>query len=186
MRRITKTIGIDIYTFDELPEAVKELFRLVAEVRDNAQAPYSNYHVGCAVVAKNGKIFKGANVERCSYTQTTHAEQNAVDSVIATLGPIGIAAVAVAGAPASKKISFDSPPLLPPVEKRIKNVGDVCPACGHCLQIIAENCFKETGEYDPNVTLWDYHNGEFFCTTIGEALPMSFLPQHLGVNYAKR
>lgn len=185
MKRITKLIGIDIYTFDELPEAVKELFKLAAAARNNAQAPYSNYHVGCAIVTKDGKVFSGVNVERCSWTQTTHAEQNATDNMVASAGPVSLSAVVVVGDPANKNISFDTPPPLPLIEKRIRNVGDVCPSCGHCLQIIVENCFEATGEYDPDVTLWGYHNGEFYCTTIGEALPMPFIPQYLGVNYAK-
>ena len=186
MKRITKTIGITIYTFQELPEAVKELFKLAAAVRNNAQAPYSNYHVGCAIVTRNGKIFSGVNVERCSWTQTSHAEQNAIDSMATSTGPVGLSAVVVIGDPANKNVSFDTPPLPPKEGTGITQVQDVCPSCGHCLQIIVENCFKATGEYDPDVTLWGYHSGEFYRTTIGEALPMPFVPQHLGVNYAKR
>ncbi len=186
MKRITKTIGITTYSFDELSGIVKKLFIEAAKTRNNAQAPYSNYHVGCAILTINGKILTGVNVERCSWTQTTHAEQNSIDSAVASEGPIRIMSIAVIGAPASEKISFDPPPPLPPEDKRIKNVQDVCPSCGHCLQIIVENCFKSTGEYDPDVKLWGYHNGEFYCTTIGEALPMPFLPQYLGTNYADK
>ena len=185
MRVVTKQIGVTILLFNELPDVIKKLFQLAAEARNNAQAPYSNYHVGCAVITKDGKIFKEVNVERNSWTQTTHAEQNGIDTGVAELGPISISAMVVVGAPASNKISFDSPPPQPPAEKEIKDVGDVCPSCGHCLQIIIENCFKATGEYDPDVVLWGYHNGEFYCTTIGEALPMPFLPQYLGTNYTK-
>ena len=186
MKRITKSIGIDIFTFNELPEAVKELFKLAVATRNNAQAPYSDYHVGCAIVTEDGRVFSGVNVERCSWTQTSHAKQNAIDSMITNAGPVALSAVVVVGGPANKDISFGTPPLPPEEEDRITRIQDVCPSCGHCLQIIVENCFKTTGEYNPNVTLWGYHNGEFYCTTIGEALPMPFVPQHLGVNYTKK
>jgi len=91
-----------------------------------------------------------------------------------------ILAVCVVGAPEDQDI-----PLKVSEGKKIERVGEVCPSCGHCLQIILENCFDKQGKYDPNVILLGAHGGEFYETTIGDALPMPFLPQYLGTNYAK-
>jgi cytidine deaminase len=55
---------------------------LCVSVRQNAYAPYSGFKVGAAAVSKNGKIFAGCNVESADYSLTTHAEMNAIDTMV--------------------------------------------------------------------------------------------------------
>ena len=181
---VQKTISVKVYNWKELTDLQKHLFQVAADFRRRAQAPHSHYKVGAAVLME-GEVFGGVNVEACSWTQTTHAEQTGIVSGIAKLGPSRISNVTVIGAPQDHEI------ILPPtlsfdVEKQNYKVSDFCPSCEHCLQIIIENCFKTTGEYDPNVELWGDYRGEvFYQTTIGDALPMPFPPQHLGINLAE-
>lgn len=52
-------------------------------VRDNAYAPYSNFHVGAAVRATSGKIYVGCNVENAAYPEGTCAEAGAIAAMIA-------------------------------------------------------------------------------------------------------
>lgn len=47
-----------------------------------AYAPYSNYKVASMVVMKDGKTFKGVNVENASFGATICAERNAITSAI--------------------------------------------------------------------------------------------------------
>ncbi len=47
-----------------------------------AYAPYSNYKVASIVVMKDGKTFKGVNVENASYGATICAERNAITSAV--------------------------------------------------------------------------------------------------------
>ena len=54
------------------------LLELAAQARELAYAPYSDYWVGAAVVAKSGKIYTGSNVENASYGLTVCAERNAI------------------------------------------------------------------------------------------------------------
>ncbi|MEK7151795.1 MAG: hypothetical protein AAB784_03765 [Patescibacteria group bacterium] len=182
MRRIEKTIQIDVLNYDELTSTENTLLKRACQVRLKAQAPYSHYWVGCSLATDKGYYFDGCNVERVSWTQTDHGEQNAISSAIAHLGPMSIKSLAVVGSPENQKV------LWPPkkIKSTIKKVSDICPSCGHCLQIIVENCFNKFGDYDPSVTLLGYNGstGEIYRTTIGDALPMPFLPKHLGVNYA--
>lgn len=70
------------------------LIKAACEVRDKAYAPYSNYHVGAAILAEDGRIFTGVNVENASYGLTICAERAAIFSAI-TAGAKRLLAVAV-------------------------------------------------------------------------------------------
>ena len=63
------------------PESIENLVEQAIAMRDKAYAPYSNYHVGCAIVA-GGEIFLGANVENASHGLTMCAERTAVAQAI--------------------------------------------------------------------------------------------------------
>src|SRR5256885_9899856 len=79
------------------PDVRKKLEAAAAKVMKNAHAPYSNFHVGSAVLLTTGKIFTGCNVENASYGMTNCAERTAIFTAVAQLGPkIEIQAVAVA------------------------------------------------------------------------------------------
>jgi len=78
------------------PDVRKKLDLAAEKVMKNAHAPYSNFHVGSAILLTNGKIFTGCNVENASYGMTNCAERTAIFSAVAELGPkIEIQAVAV-------------------------------------------------------------------------------------------
>ena len=48
------------------------------EAMKSAYAPYSNYHVGACVLCKDGRTFRGVNIENASYGATNCAERSAV------------------------------------------------------------------------------------------------------------
>jgi cytidine deaminase len=98
------------------PATRKKLEQAAALVMKNAHAPYSNFHVGAAILLTSGKIFSGCNVENASYGMTNCAERTAIFSAVAALGPkIEIQAVAVAN-----------------------DHGVACSPCGACRQVIYE------------------------------------------------
>ena len=175
MRIVSKIVHAAIVEVEELNKTEQILIYEAMRVRKNAQAPYSHFLVGAAVESSSGEIYKGCNVERASYSQTTHAEQNAIDSMVAKEGSAKIRRIAIVGGSADLVLSW-------PIEQKddkVSEVGQVLVPCGHCLQIIWENCHN-----DPEVELIGLcHTGEIAKVRIADAFPMRFGPANLGINY---
>ena len=56
----------------------RELVNIAKEAMENAYAPYSHFKVGAALLAKDGTVFKGCNIENASYGATNCAERTAI------------------------------------------------------------------------------------------------------------
>src|ERR1700677_3306031 len=62
---------------------IQSLIREACEARDRAYAPYSSFRVGAAVLTRNGRVFRGCNVENASYGLCLCAERVALFLAIA-------------------------------------------------------------------------------------------------------
>lgn len=91
-----------------------DLFEFALKSRENAYAPYSRFKVGASILAENGKIYSGTNVENISYPCGTCAEESAISAMIKD-GQRKIKEIAIVA---------DSQNLITP--------------CGACLQRIFE------------------------------------------------
>lgn len=87
-----------------------------------AYAPYSRFHVGCAIESVDGEVVTGANMENACYRLGLCAEQSALTAAQHTFGLDKIARIAVAGGAADAELSG----------------GIVCTPCGGCRQAIYE------------------------------------------------
>lgn len=75
-------------------KTLQELAARAKAISQRAYCPYSNFRVGAAVLADDGQIFTGCNVENASYGLTICAERNAVFQAVAN-GKQKIVAVAI-------------------------------------------------------------------------------------------
>ena len=65
------------------PDQRHSLITAACEIRRQAHAPYSKFHVGAAILTASGKIITGCNVENASYGLTICAERSAITSAVA-------------------------------------------------------------------------------------------------------
>ena len=56
----------------------RELYERAVAVAERAYAPYSNYLVGAAALARDGRVFEGVNVENAAYPLGVCAEKSAI------------------------------------------------------------------------------------------------------------
>jgi cytidine deaminase len=126
------------------PATRKKIEQAAIRVMKNAHAPYSNFHVGAAILLTNGKIFSGCNVENASYGMTNCAERTAIFTAVAEMGPkIEIRAVSVAN-----------------------DHGVACSPCGACRQVIYE--------FGPNAIIFFQGSAGPKQAHITELLPEGF------------
>lgn len=82
--------------WNDLTGSQQKLLLAALACRDNTYAPYSKYKVGAALEDEKGRIFGGCNVELVTFSRTTHAEGNAIDSMIVDGGRKIVALACVA------------------------------------------------------------------------------------------
>ncbi len=78
-------------------EEKQELIRMALAARERAYAPYSDFMVGAALRAEDGRIFTGCNVENAAFTPTSCAERTALFKAVAE-GVTRCTDIAVVGA----------------------------------------------------------------------------------------
>ncbi len=94
----------------------KELALQAVGAKKISHPPYSNFHVGAALLTGDGKVYLGGNIEISSYSLTICAERTAVFKAFSE-GERKFKAIAIAG---------DSP--------------DYCSPCGSCRQVMMDLC----------------------------------------------
>src|SRR5215212_8684006 len=86
-----------------------------------AYAPYSRFHVGCAIESVDGEVVTGANMENACYRLGICAEQSALTAAQAAFGLDKVGRIAVAGGA---------------LEDGALTGATICTPCGGCRQAI--------------------------------------------------
>ena len=133
----------------------KALVKEALAAREMAYTPYSNFAVGAALLTKDGKIYRGCNIENAGFTPTVCAERTAFFKAIYD-GEREFVRIAVVGAVDDAKVD------------------NLCAPCGVCRQVMMEFC-------DPNTFCVVMANGKDACVEImlKDLLPYGFGPSNL-------
>jgi len=95
------------------------LGRFAVSAKSKSLPTYSKFHVGAALLTKNGKIYEGGNIETSSFSLTICAERTAVFQAILE-GEREFTSIAIAS-----------------------DADDYCPPCGACRQVLLDLCGKD-------------------------------------------
>ncbi len=77
-------------------QVILPLIQAALDARASAYAPYSHYTVGAALLAAEGEIYTGGNIENASYGASNCGERTAIFKAVSE-GRRGFAAIAIAG-----------------------------------------------------------------------------------------
>ncbi|HEX3423060.1 MAG TPA: cytidine deaminase [Sphingomicrobium sp.] len=130
----------------------EELVGLAREAATRAHAPYSNFHVGCAVESTGGEVVTGANMENACYRLGICAEQSALSAAQHKFGLGSIVRIAIAGGRDSL----------------------VCMPCGGCRQAIVEAALLS--QRDIEIICASGDGSVIERHSIGELMPFGFGP----------
>lgn len=122
------------------------------EARDHSYAPYSQYHVGAALLTADGQIYQGCNIENAGFTPTICAERTAFFKAVYD-GHRAFRAIAVMAT--GEEMGFP---------------------CGVCRQVMAEFCEK-----DFVIITANRDRSKVDVSRFETLLPHSFGPKNLGV-----
>lgn len=130
----------------------RELVKIAVEAMAKAYTPYSNFKVGAALLAEDGEVFMGCNIENAAYSPTICAERVAFSSAVRD-GKRKFSKIAVVGGMNGELSSFTYP-------------------CGVCRQVMREFC-------DDDFVLVFFDGKNIKEHTLAEILPCSFSPKDL-------
>lgn len=135
-------------------ELVQTMIDKAIDMLNYSYTPYSNFKVGAALLAKNGTIYGGCNIENAAYSPGNCAERTAIFKAVSE-GVKEFDAIVIVGG---------------------KNgvLTDLCAPCGVCRQVMMEFCNPKTFKVILAKSREEYK--EF---TLEEILPMGFGPSNL-------
>lgn len=133
----------------------EQLLDLARAAAAKAYAPYSNFHVGCAIESVGGEVVTGANMENACYRLGLCAEQSALTAAQHAFGLDKVARIAVVGG----------------------SDATVCTPCGGCRQAILEAA--QLGGRDVEIICGSGDGSGVERHRIGELIPFGFGPANL-------
>ena len=135
-------------------ERKTELIRTALRMRKMSYSPYSHYRVGAALLAADGTVYTGCNIENAAYGPSNCAERTAFFKAVSE-GAREFTAIALCGGPAEEALQH-------------------CTPCGVCRQVMREFCDPETF-----LILCAKSGNEWTEYLLKDLLPESFGPENL-------
>lgn len=127
----------------------EKLIEEAKAAREMAYVPYSKFKVGAALLTKDGKVYRGCNIENAAYSMCNCAERTALFKAYSE-GDREYQAIAV-----------------------VADTNRPVPPCGACRQVISELCGKDMAVILTNL------KGDVEELTVATLLPGAFSPEDL-------
>ena len=135
---------------------IQELIGTAMEQLKFSYVPYSHFHVGAALLAKDGTVFTGCNIENAAYGPTNCAERTAFFKAVSE-GTREFSAICVVGGMNGEVTEF-------------------APPCGVCRQVMMEFCSPEGFRI---LLAVGEEEGQWKEYRLKELLPLGFGPDNL-------
>ena len=135
-------------------DQIEALIEKAISMMDYSYVPYSHVHVGAALLAKNGTVYGGCNIENAGYTPSNCAERTAFFKAVSE----GVR-------------EFDAICVVGGANKELK---EITAPCGVCRQVMMEFCNPEEFQIILAVSKEQYE-----IYTLKELLPLGFGPDNL-------
>ena len=135
-------------------ELEQTLMRTAIEYRKRSYSPYSHYQVGAALLAADGEIIGGCNIENAAFSPTNCAERTALFKAVSE-GKTEFTAIAIVGGKENEPLEF-------------------CAPCGVCRQALVEFCNPKEFVVYLGTSEEDYKG-----YLLEELLPYSFTPKNV-------
>ncbi len=134
---------------------IEDMIGLAIDQMKYSYAPYSNFKVGAALLAENGRLYTGCNIENASYTPTNCAERTAFFKAVSE-GERKFSAICIVGGMDGIPTEYAAP-------------------CGVCRQVMQEFC-----DADTFLIILAVSREKYDVFTLKELLPLGFGLQNLG------
>lgn len=121
MKTFTLETEVTVYAYHELDAKELTLADAALEATRRSYAPYSQFHVGAAVLLEDGNIVTGTNQENVAYPSGLCAERTAIFYANSQHPDVAVKALAIAASDAQGNAT--SSPISP---------------CGACRQVLVE------------------------------------------------
>ena len=154
MEELVLKSTVKVAQMDELTEEERNLVSLAIEGTNRSYAPYSHFHVGAALLLKDGTTVIGCNQENAAYPSGLCAERTALFSAGAQYPDVGVELLAIAARGTDGELQYE--PVGP---------------CGSCRQVIIES---ETRAKHPIRILLYGRKCVYVIDGIRQLMPLSF------------
>ncbi|MGE5355958.1 MAG: cytidine deaminase [Deltaproteobacteria bacterium] len=145
---------------EELGEIEQELFKVAFSKMEHAYAPYSNFHVGSALLLDDGTIVAGSNQENASYGLAICAERVALFNAGSNFPDKAVKKLVVVTKNYNKK------------DEKQPDENYVLAPCGACRQVILE--YENRFSSDIEIFLMDSKGKVYVFNSVKRMLPFAF------------
>ena len=135
-------------------QVVEKLIDTAIQQLKFSYAPYSNFKVGAALLAKNGTMYTGCNIENAAFTPTNCAERTAFFKAVSE-GVHEFGAICIVGGKEGILTEYAAP-------------------CGVCRQVMMEFCNPDTFQ-----VILALDKAHYDVYTLRELFPQGFGPGNL-------